>query len=59
MAKDLNDYAGTIEQVFRQIANAYAEDNNPFGLASVMGNITQLLDADTCAEIIEAAKEQR
>jgi len=52
---NLNDYAGTIGLVFRQIAECY---DRCYGHDEAMKNITRLLDPDTCAEIIQAAKEQ-
>lgn len=49
---DLNDHASTIEMVFRELAELYG-DASP---EKVKERILALLDADTAAEIIEAAQ---
>jgi hypothetical protein len=53
--KNLNNYANTIGMLFELIADAM--DDTP--AYNPLNRLHELLDADTCAEIISAAKEQQ
>ena len=52
---DLNQYADIIGAVFKQLAILYDDGSGSSG-NDVACDIIRILDADTCAEIIEAAK---
>ena len=56
----LDDYASTIELVFKKLAVCFKQgeltDAEADQLTDLPYNIPRILDADTCAEIIETAR---
>lgn len=54
----LDTYASTIEAVFKRLVVLYRDGADSGDWMDEAGNILSILDADTCAEIIETAKKQ-
>ncbi len=53
---NLNDYADTIRLVFTNLAKIYDDGSGDSG-NDIACNISRILDADTCGEIIETARK--
>ena len=53
---DLNQYASTIKLVFEKLACLYAEESSSGELDEAAMDIVGSVDADTFAEVLEAAK---
>lgn len=54
----LDNYASTIEAVFKRLVVLYKDGADSGDWMDEAANILTILDADTCAEIIETAKKQ-